>query len=85
VFIAEICLRQAPDIKTRSPVKSQRARGPGRLVGLNWEAIKLFHGTLRKQLSLNFNRVDYDACLGGLYTRTTRELYDMGRKFRYGR
>jgi hypothetical protein len=56
-----------------------------RMVSLNPEAVKLFHKTLRKQLEMAYDRIDFNACLGGLFTRTTRELYDMGRKFRYGK
>jgi hypothetical protein len=56
-----------------------------RMITLNPEAVKLFHGTLRKQLETVYDRVDFNACLGGLFTRSTRELYEMGRKFRYGK
>jgi hypothetical protein len=56
-----------------------------KLVALNLEAVGLFHQTLRKQLGMNYNKGDYEACLGGLFTRTTMELYEMGRVFQYGK
>ena len=52
-----------------------------KLVALDLEAIELFHGTIRKQLNMDYDRADYEGCLGGLFTHTTRELFDMGRKF----
>ena len=54
-----------------------------RMVGLHSEAVGLFHGTIRKQLSMDYDRADYDSCLGGFFTRTTRELFEMGRKFEH--
>ena len=55
-----------------------------KLVALNPEAVKMLHGTIRKQLGMDYRKVDYEACLGGLFTRTTMELYEMGRQFQYG-
>ena len=52
-----------------------------KLVGLDPEAVELFHATIRKQLSMDYDRADYESCLGGLFTHTTRELFEMGRKF----
>ena len=52
-----------------------------KIVALNPEAVELFHGTIRKQLKMDYGRADYEICLGGLFTRTTRELFEMGRKF----
>ena len=54
-----------------------------RLVALDPEAVELFHGTIRKQLSMDYDRADYEGCLGGLFTHTTRELFEMGRKFEH--
>ena len=54
-----------------------------RMVGLHPEAVGLFHGTIRKQLGMDYGRADYEGCLGGLFTRTTRELFEMGRKFEH--
>lgn len=56
-----------------------------KMVALNFEAVKLFHDTIRKQLSTDYQSVDYEACLGGLFTRHTMELYQMGRIFHYGK
>jgi hypothetical protein len=56
-----------------------------KLVALDPDAVKLFHKTLRKQLGMNYGNADYEACLGGLFTRTTMELYEMGRVFQYGK
>jgi hypothetical protein len=56
-----------------------------KMVALNPEAVTLFHGTIRKQLGMDYERVDYEACLGGLFTRTTMELYHIGRKFPCGK
>ena len=50
-------------------------------VALDPEAVELFHSTIRKQLSMDYDRADYEACLGGLFTHTTRELFERGRKF----
>ena len=55
-----------------------------RMVGLHPDAVELFYGTIRKQLSMDYDRVDYDSCLGGLFTRTTKELFEMGQKFQHG-
>ena len=55
-----------------------------RMVGLHPEAVGLFHDTIKKQLAMEYDRVDYDSCLAGLFTRSTRELFEMGRKFQHG-
>ena len=52
-----------------------------RVVGLNPEAVELFHGTIEKQLRIDYDRADYQGSLGGLFTHTRRELFEMGRKF----
>ena len=52
-----------------------------KMVALDPEAVELFHSTIRKQLSMDYDRADYEACLGGLFTHTTMELFEMGRKF----
>ncbi len=54
-----------------------------KLVGLAPEAVELFHDTIRKQLSMDYERADYEGCLGRLFTHTTRELFEMGRKFEH--
>ena len=55
-----------------------------RMVGLHPEAVEMFHSTIRKQLSMDYDMNDFLGCLGGLFTRTTRELFEMGRKFEHG-
>ena len=54
-----------------------------KMVALDPEAVGLFYDTIRKQLSIEYDRVDYEACLGGLFTHTTRELFEMGKKFEH--
>ena len=54
-----------------------------KMIGLNPDAVKLFHDTIRKQLGMDYNKTDYLGCLGGFFTRTTKELFDMGRKFQH--
>ena len=52
-----------------------------KLVALDPEAVGLFHDTITKQLSMDYHRADYEGCLGGLFTHTTRELFEVGRMF----
>jgi len=52
-----------------------------KMVALDPDAVELFHGTIRKQMKMDYDRADYEACLGGLFTHTTRELFEMGKKF----
>ena len=47
----------------------------------NTGAVELLHNTIRKQLSMGYDRTDYESCLRGLFTYTTRELFEMGSKF----
>ena len=54
-----------------------------KLVALDPDVVELFHDTIRKQLSMDYERADYEGCLGGLFTHTTRELFEMGRKFEH--
>ena len=54
-----------------------------KLVGLNPEAVELFHSTIRKQLSMDYDIADFTGCLAGFFTRSTRELFEMGRKFQH--
>jgi len=46
---------------------------------LNPEAVRLFHDTITKQLAMTYDRGDQDSCMAGLFTRSTGELYEMGR------
>ena len=54
-----------------------------KLVGLHPEAMELFHSTIRKQLAMDYDMADFTICLAGFFTRSTRELFDMGRKFQH--
>ena len=49
-----------------------------RLVALNPEALNLFHKTIRKQLKMDYGEMEYLSCLGGFFTRTTDEFFEMG-------
>ena len=51
-------------------------------VGLDPEAVTLFHDTIKKQMATDYGPADYDGALGGLFTRTTDELFKMGRAFK---
>lgn len=53
------------------------------MVGLNPGAVGLFHDTIGKQFAMGYDRVDYYSCLAGLFTRSTRELFEMGKKFQH--
>ena len=54
-----------------------------KLVGLHPEAVGLFQSTIRKQLAMDYDMTDFTSCLAGFFTRSTRELFEMGRKFRH--
>ena len=54
-----------------------------RVVGLHLEAMELFHRTIRKQLAMDYDMTDFTSCLAGFFTRSTRELFEMGRKFQH--
>ena len=54
-----------------------------KLVGLDPEAVKLFHATIRKQLELNCSPGEYDAALAWTFTKPTDELFKMGRIFKH--
>jgi hypothetical protein len=54
-----------------------------KMVALNPDVAMLFHDTIRKQLSMKCETSDYNASVGGLFTRTTMELYAMGREFQH--
>jgi hypothetical protein len=56
-----------------------------RMVALSSEAVRMFHNTIRKQREMEYNEMEYLSCLGGFFTRTTDELFEMGRKFQYGK
>ena len=52
-----------------------------KVVGLDQEAIKLFHNTIRKQLITEYEKKDIKRYLKGLFSYSTRELSSMGRTF----
>lgn len=53
-----------------------------KLIGLRPEAVEVFHNTIRKQLSVDYNQPDYEKYLGALYQYTTEELFKLGRQFK---
>jgi len=53
------------------------------LVELDPAAVELFHGTIRKQLDLDYNRVDFDRSLTGLHNYDVYDLFSMGKVFRH--
>ena len=52
-------------------------------VGLDHEAVKLFHATIRKQLAMSYSTEEYGKYLAGVYAFTTQEIMAMGRVFRH--
>ena len=54
-----------------------------RVVGLHSEAVELFHSTIRKQLAMDYDMSEFASCLAGFFTRSKRELSEMGRKFQH--
>ena len=50
-------------------------------ISLHPMAMELFHITIRKQLAMDYDMSDFASCLAGFFTRSTRELFEMGRKF----
>lgn len=54
-----------------------------KLLGLDLEAVKLFHATIEKQLEIDYSRADYDRYLSGLYAFNADELFSMGKVFNH--
>jgi hypothetical protein len=52
-----------------------------KLVGLDLEAVDLFHATIRKQLEIDYSQVDFDRYLQGLFEFDADELFSMGKAF----
>ncbi len=52
-----------------------------KLISLHPEAMELFHNTIRKQLAMDYDMTDFASRLAGFFTRNTRELFEMGRRF----
>jgi hypothetical protein len=54
-----------------------------KIVGLDPSAIKLFHSTIRKQLSQHYTKYEYDKAIAGMYAFSTQELFQMAVHFRH--
>ena len=54
-----------------------------KLIELDPEALELFHGTIRKQLDMDYNRIDFDKYLAGLHNYDTEDLFRMGKVFKH--
>ena len=53
-----------------------------RSVELDLAAVELFHGTIRKQLDMDYSRTDFDRYLAGLHNYETQNLFHMGKVFK---
>ena len=53
-----------------------------RSVELDLAAVELFHGTIRKQLDMDYSRTDFDRYLAGLHNYDTQDLFRMGKVFK---
>ncbi|MCD6487044.1 MAG: hypothetical protein J7K35_06945 [Syntrophobacterales bacterium] len=53
-----------------------------KLVGLREEAVRLFHKTIRKQLSMEYTKAEYSRYLEAMYQYSTEELFRMGKIFK---
>jgi hypothetical protein len=51
-------------------------------VGLQPDAVKLFHNTIRKQMAADYTPAEYDGALGNLFQKQTDELFKMGQVFK---
>lgn len=49
---------------------------------LELAAVELFHGTIRKQLDMDYSRTDFDRYLAGLHNYETQDLFHMGKIFK---
>ena len=54
-----------------------------KFVGLNLEAVKLFHATIRKQLESDYSQSDFERYLSGLFEFNVDELFSMGKVFKH--
>jgi len=54
-------------------------------VGLEPEAVKLFHRTIKRQIAMDYQQVDYDIALAMLFADPTDALMKRGRMFRHKR
>ncbi len=53
------------------------------LVELDHAAVELFHGTIRNQLAMDYNRSGFDRCLTGLHNYDMSDLFSMGKVFKH--
>lgn len=54
-----------------------------KISGLNPEAVKLFHATIRKQLSMDYTEAEFVKYLRALFQFSCDELFSMGKTFRH--
>ena len=54
-----------------------------KIVGLNPEAVTLFHGTIRKQLQLTYTQEEFNQTLVKLFQVSSRELFETGKIFSF--
>ncbi len=54
-----------------------------KMISLHPKAVELFHSTIRKQLSMDYDMSDFTSSLAEFFTHTTRELFEMGHKFQH--
>ena len=54
-----------------------------KLVELDPAAVRLFHGTIRKQLDLEYNQTNFDRYLAGLHNYDMQDLFSMGKVFQH--
>lgn len=52
-----------------------------KLIGLEPEAVELFHATIRKQLDMNFSQIEFDRSLREIYQYPTATLFERGTQF----
>ena len=52
-----------------------------RIVGIDPEAVKLFHQTISRQLETEYSQLDFDRYLSGLNEFNVDELFSMGKVF----
>jgi len=53
-----------------------------KIAGLDPEAVTLFHGTIRKQLQIEYTQEEFNKTLVNLFKVSSRELFETGRIFR---
>ncbi len=54
-----------------------------KIVGLDAEAVTLFHGTIRRQLQLAYTQEEFNKTLVTLFQTKPRELFETGKIFRF--